>query len=108
MPDVYAERGFPGIIRAIRRAHPGVPLHGIHGSDWGGMMVRAIMDECGWIYPMAVLRRDKISATAIRAGARGMVAAGVEETLRQLRDNLPQVTVHGRNYSNDRGKLLPA
>jgi hypothetical protein len=108
MPDVYAESGFPGVIRAIRAGHPGVPLHGIHGSDWGGMLVRAIMDECGWIYPLAVLRRDKISATAIRAGARGMVAAGVEEVLRQLRDNLPNITVEGRSYANERGKLLSA
>lgn len=108
MPGTYAESGFVGVVRAIRRAHPGVPLHGIHGSDWGGMQVRAIMDECGWIYPMAVLRRDTISATAIRAGARGMVAAGVEEALRQLRENLPRVTIHGRSYSNDHGKLLPA
>ena len=108
MPETYAETGFIGVVKAIRRAHPGVPLHGIHGSDWGGMMVRAIMDECGWIYPMAVLRRDKISATAIRAGARGMVAAGVEEVLRQLRDNLSDIDVNGRTYRNEHGKLLPA
>jgi len=108
MPETYAETGFVGVVEAIRRAHPGVPLHGIHGSDWGGMLVRAIMDECGWIYPMPIVRRDRISATAIRAGARGMVAAGVEEALRQLRENLPEITIHGRSYSNDRGKLVSA
>jgi hypothetical protein len=108
MPETYAECGFPGIVRAIRQAHPGVPLHGIHGSDWGGMLVRAILDECGWIYPMAVRRRDAVSATAIRGGARGMVATGVEEALHQLRQNRPRITVAGRSYRNECGKLLPA
>ncbi len=36
------------------------------------MLVRQIVDECGWIYPWCILRRDKISATAIRKGAKGM------------------------------------
>ena len=37
---------------------------------FGGMTVRQICDECGWIYPWRILRRDKVSATAIRAAPR--------------------------------------
>ena len=66
-PEVYNSKGFQGVIAEVRRRHPGVRLHGLHGTDFGGMTVRGIYDECGWIYPWRILRRDKVSATAIRA-----------------------------------------
>jgi hypothetical protein len=97
LPDVYARRGFTGVFRAIRRAHPGERFHAIHGSDWGGMLVRAICDDSGWHYPFAVPRRDKVSATAIRRGARGLAPAAVEAMLEQLRTSpvLQGGHVHG-------------
>lgn len=85
MPDLYARDGFFGVIGEIRRAHPDQPLHGLHGSDFGGMHARLIMDECGWIYPMPFLRRDDVSATAIRNGADGMTANSVAAALHDMR-----------------------
>lgn len=97
LPDVYAKRGFTGVFRAVRRANPGQRMHAIHGSDWGGMLVRAICDDSGWHYPFAVRRRDKVSATAIRRGARGLAPAAVEAMLEQLRSTpvLQGGHVHG-------------
>lgn len=85
LPEVYAGRGFHGVLAEIRKAHPGRPVHGLHGSDVGGMLVRAILDDCGWIYPLPTLRRDGISATAIRAGAQGMTCPAVTAVLQRLR-----------------------
>jgi hypothetical protein len=107
-PEIYAREGFHGVVRQIRRTNPGQPLHGLHGSDLGGMYVRAIMDECGWIYPMPFLRRDKVSATAIRAGASGMTTPAVTAALEGLRAGLPQFNLGGRTYRNERGTLIPA
>ena len=70
--ETYNTRGFQGVIGEIKKQNPGTRLHTLHGTDFGGMLVRSISDECGWIYPWCILRRDKISATAIRAGAKGM------------------------------------
>ncbi|HUN53045.1 MAG TPA: hypothetical protein VMU42_18105 [Candidatus Sulfotelmatobacter sp.] len=84
MPEVYARAGFHGVFRAIRRQHPGKPMHGIHGSDFGAMLVRTIMDESGWYYPFPVVRRGSISATAIRAGAAGLTSPSVERELRGM------------------------
>jgi hypothetical protein len=66
------------------------------------------MDECGWIYPMPFLRRDKVSATAIRAGASGMTTPAVTAALEGLRAGLPQFNLGGRTYRNERGTLIPA
>ena len=85
MPEIYEREGFFGVIRELRRAHPDQPMHGIHGSDFGGMHARLIMDECGWIYPMPFLRRDDVSATAIRNGADGMTASAVAAALHDMR-----------------------
>ena len=85
MPEVYRERGFHGVLAEIRKANPGEPIHGLHGSDYGGMLVRAILDDCGWIYPVPVRRTDQVSATAIRKGATGMTSASVTEVLERLR-----------------------
>lgn len=89
LPELYREKGFRGVFREIARQHSGKPIHGIHGSDVGGMMVRTIMDESGWYYRLAVRRTDGVSATAIRAGAKGMTSPSVTEALAELRDGIP-------------------
>lgn len=89
MPELYRDAGFRGVYREIARRHPGKTIHGIHGSDIGGMMVRTILDESGWHYPLAVRRVDNVSATAIRAGAKGMTSSSVTEALAELRDGTP-------------------
>jgi len=104
-PEVYNSKGFPGVTAEIKRRHPGARLHGLHGTDFGGMTVRQIYDECGWIYPWRILRRDKVSATAIRAGAKGMTSNVVTEVMAQLTANLPVVTAGGRRFRNDNGVL---
>lgn len=104
-PKLYEARGFHGVLARIRRDHPGRPLHGLHGSDVGGMLVRAILDECGWIYPLAVRRRDGISATAIRAGAQGMTSQAVALVLQQLNDGKSIISVARRRFANDSGIL---
>jgi len=103
--ETYNKKGFPGVIAEIKKAYPGVRLHCLHGTDNGGMYVRQICDECGWIYPWRVLRRDNVSATAIRAGAKGMTAAVVTDVLAQLTANVPVVTAGGRRFRNDNGVL---
>lgn len=108
MPEVYDARGFHGVIAEIKKAHPGKPLHGIHGSDLGGMMVRAILDECGWIYPMAIRRRDGISATAIRAGATDMTPDSISTALSQLKNGSALVNINERKFRNEKGTLIPA
>ncbi|MDP1962397.1 MAG: hypothetical protein Q8K93_09370 [Reyranella sp.] len=103
--ETYNKKGFQGVIAEIKQANPGVRLHGLHGTDNGGMYVRQIYDECGWIYPWRVLRRDGVSATAIRKGAKGMTSAVVTDVLEQLSANVPVVTAGGRRFRNDNGVL---
>ncbi len=108
MPEVYDAKGFHGVIAEIKKAHPGKPIHGIHGSDVGGMMVRAIMDECGWIYPIPIKRRDGISATAVRAGATGMTPETISTALSQLKSGSQQIVINERKFRNDNGILVRA
>lgn len=82
--QAYNSKGFYGVVREIRRLHPGKRIHGLHGSDVGGMLVRSIYDECMGIIPYAVKRIDGISATAIRAGAQGMTTPGVAAYISSL------------------------
>lgn len=105
MRETYNSKGFQGVIAAIKKAHPGTRLHGLHGTDAGGMTVRQIYDECGWIYPWRILRRDGVSATAIRRGAKGMTSDVVTDVLGQLSANVPVVTAGGRRFRNDNGVL---
>jgi len=104
--ETYEARGFQGVIAEIKKRHPGVRLHTLHGTDFGGMMVRSICDDCGWIYPWRILRRDNISATAIRNGATGMTPPIVTDVLSQISRNLPEVTAGGRRFTNDNGVLI--
>jgi nicotinic acid mononucleotide adenylyltransferase len=103
--ETYNTRGFQGVIGEIKKQNPGTRLHCLHGTDFGGMLVRSISDECGWIYPWRILRRDKISATAIRAGAKGMTPTVVTDVLDQISRNVPVVTAGGRRFRNDNGVL---
>ncbi|WP_425064471.1 hypothetical protein [Reyranella sp.] len=103
--DIYYGKGFQGVIAEIKRRHRGVRLHVIHGTDFGGMLVRQIADECGWIYPWCILRRDQVSATAIRRGAKGMTPPIVTDVLDQISQNLPIVSAGGRTFRNDNGVL---
>jgi len=104
-PEIYYAKGFQGVIAEIKRRHPGVRLHTLHGTDFGGMLVRQICDECGWIYPWCILRRDKISATAIRRGAKGMTPPVVTDVLAQISQDFPIVSAGGRQFRNDNGVL---
>ena len=104
-PEVYNTKGFQGVIGEIKRRYPGARLHTLHGTDFGGMLVRQISDECGWIYPWRILRRDKVSATAIRKGAKGMTSSAVTDALSQISQNLSVVTAGGRRFRNDNGVL---
>src|SRR5258708_39050540 len=79
--ETYDTKGFQGVIAEVKRQHPGVRLHGLHGTDHGGMTVRNIYDECGWIYPWRILRRDMVSATASRRAATGVPLAAVTTLL---------------------------
>ncbi len=108
MPEVYDAKGFHGVIATIKKNNHGKPIHGIHGSDVGGMMVRAIMDECGWIYPMPIKRRDGISATAVRGGATGMTPETISTALSQLKSGSQQIVINERKFRNDNGILVRA
>ena len=103
--ETYSTKGFQGVIDEIKKQNPGTRLHCLHGTDFGGMLVRSISDECGWIYPWRILRRDKISATAIRRGAKGMTPAVVTDVLDQISRNVPVVTAGGRRFRNENGVL---
>lgn len=104
-PEIYDAKGFQGVIAEIKKRHPGARLHTLHGTDFGGMLVRQICDECGWIYPWCILRRDEVSASAIRRGAKGMMPPVVTDVLLQISQNLPVVTAGGRRFRNDNGVL---
>jgi nicotinic acid mononucleotide adenylyltransferase len=105
-PEVYERSGFYGVLHEIKKLHPNEPIHGIHGSDLGGMWVRNIYDECGWLYPYSVRRIDRVSATAIRKGARGMAPRIVEEILEHLRQGARELTLKGNTYRIQEGELI--
>ena len=91
LPDAYASGGFYSVLKHVKTLAHGRPIHGIHGSDLGGMWVRGIYDESGWIYPYPVVRRDKVSATAIRNGATGLTTTTVQIMIEALRDTPPSI-----------------
>jgi predicted GNAT family N-acyltransferase/nicotinic acid mononucleotide adenylyltransferase len=84
LPQDYDHGGFYAVLRRVKALAPGEPVHGIHGSDLGGMWVRNIYDESGWVYPYPVVRKDSVSATAIRNGARGLTTVSVERAIELL------------------------
>jgi nicotinic acid mononucleotide adenylyltransferase len=105
MPDEYQRSGFYAVLKQVKRRSHGRPIHGIHGSDLGGMWVRSIYDESGWIYPFPVVRRDKVSATAIRNGAKGMATETVERIIVHLREGKKNFSVNLQSYSVNEGVL---
>ncbi len=84
MEETYNQSGFYGIVNKVKQLYPGKKIHGMHGSDVGGMLVRAIYDESLNIIPYAVRRTDNVSATAIRKGAIGMTTPFVENYIKTL------------------------
>jgi hypothetical protein len=112
LPRTYARRGFRGVIAHVRRFEPGRRLHGLHGSDYGGVVVRMIYDSA-FVRPFAVVRKDKVSATAIRAGGSGMTTPTVDRILATLRDDVPKrdgdvLTFGSRTYVYRAKRLYPA
>lgn len=104
-PDTYLNSGFYGVIRKIREQNPGKRLHGIHGSDLGGMWIRRIYDEAGWLYPYSVRRVDQVSATAIRNGKQGTAPRVIEDILRSFRESETTVRVGERTFRIHDGLL---
>jgi len=84
LPNAYAASGFRAVLRELRRRHPGCRVHGIHGNDTGGMMVRAILDDCGWVYPFVVRRLPGFSGTAVRNGDMTMTTRTVAQRLEEI------------------------
>lgn len=85
-PETYDQGGFFAVLEKIKSTlADGDPLHGIHGSDVGGMWVRNIFELSGGIYPYPVVRSDCISATAIREGAIGYTTPTIEAFLEATR-----------------------
>lgn len=78
LPEIYAAHGFRGVIKYVRGMHSNAPIHGLHGSDMGGSIVRMIYDSSFFVWPRVAVRRDKVSATAIRGGAKGMTHPSVD------------------------------
>ncbi|SDW77238.1 Predicted N-acyltransferase, GNAT family [Marininema mesophilum] len=105
LPEQYERDGFYGILGEIRRLHPGKRIHGIHGSDLGGMWVRRIYDESGWITPFPIRRVDGVSATAIRDGAKGMASQAVERVLAAFAAGDESILISGRLYDIQEGLL---
>ncbi|WP_218641411.1 GNAT family N-acetyltransferase [Bacillus cereus] len=104
-PDIYHNKGFYGIIHKIKEKYSKKRIHGIHGSDLGGMWVRRIYDESGWIYPYAIRRVDGISATAIRNGSKGMAPKIIEEILCAFRESASTVQVASQTFHISEGLL---
>ena len=104
--EIYNTKGFQGVIAEIKRRYPGVRLHTLHGTDFGGMLVRQICDECGWIYPWRILRRDKRFGDGDPQGRQGHDVGRRDRRPRaDLQQNLPVVTAGGRRFRNDNGVL---
>lgn len=101
-PEIYAKKGFYGIIKLVKEKYKGKHIHGLHGSDIGGMMVRSIYDECFGIWPCSIKRTDNISATAIRKGAKNMTTASTTKIMDFLKNAADNDTVA---ISNDTYKF---
>lgn len=101
LPAVYDQGGFFAVLENIKRKlAPGEPLHGMHGSDVGGIWVRNIFELSGDIYPFPVVRSDCISATAIREGAVGYTTPTIEAFLEATRSGKDFVFPTGYLFKN--------
>lgn len=81
LPEIYQSTGFLGIINYIKQKYPNKHLHGIHGTDTGGIWVRYLFIRAGSIFPFPVLRKDGISSTRIRSGDRNLTTKGVQKII---------------------------
>ena len=99
LPDIYEKNGFYGIISKIKKLNPGKSIHGIHGSDLGGMWVRGIYDESGWIYPFSIKRKNNVSATAIRNGAIGMTSPVIQNVIQMFKNNQKEIFINNYNLT---------
>jgi len=104
IPDVYDQAGFMGVLRYIKALHPNEPVHGLHGSDVGGMWVRHIFESSGRVYAFPIRRIDNISATAIRGGATGFTSPTVERFLEATRAEKDFVFPSGFVFKSARSK----
>ncbi|EAF5120002.1 substrate-binding protein [Listeria monocytogenes] len=86
LPEIYKNSGFYGIISLLKKKHQGDKVYGLHGSDSGGMLVRNIYDE-SFVIPHVIVRKDNVSATAIRNGAKGMTTSTVDKMKEILSDD---------------------
>jgi hypothetical protein len=50
-PAIYDKEGFYGVIKEIKHINPLKKIHGLHGNDFDGLVIRKIYDEAGWIFP---------------------------------------------------------
>ncbi|SIT43756.1 conserved membrane hypothetical protein [Paraburkholderia ribeironis] len=107
LPDIYERDGFIGVLNEVKRRHRGLPVHGLHGSDTGGMWVRHLFDDSGWIYPCAVVRSDQVSATAIRGGAIGLTSKTVEQFLAAARSGDDFDFPSGYRFEQTRDQARP-
>jgi hypothetical protein len=82
--EIYDQKGFPGIIEKIHSSYQNIPLHGIHGSDVGGMWVRYIFDSFSFIYPYPIVRNDGISSTKIRDGIKNLTTNYVQAQIDKI------------------------
>ncbi len=98
MRETYEKTGFYGILSAIKRENRGKRIHVLHGSDLGGMWIRSIYDESGWFYPYPVVRKDDVSATAIRDGARGMAAGITEDIIENINRDAGEFLVRSMRF----------
>jgi len=105
-PEIYKKNGFYGIISHIKKRNKNKRIHALHGSDLGGMWLRSIYDESGWLYPYPVVRRDNISATAIRNGAKDMTPPVIEIMITHINNGRNTFNVNGLVYSFNRNGIL--
>lgn len=100
--DKFGLDGFYEVTKTIRKNHPGKRIHGLHGSDLGGMMMRNVYDESFFVWPYPVVRTDNVSATAIRAGEEGLTTPSVTKILDFLNSQTivseDHIEIHGKKY----------
>ena len=60
--EIYNSKGFQGVIAEVKRRYPGVRLHGLHGTDYGGMTVRQHLSTSA----AGSIRGASCAATAFR------------------------------------------
>lgn len=108
--DKFGVDGFYEVAKTIKKANPGKRIHGLHGSDLGGMMMRNVYDESLFVWPYPVVRKDNISATAIRSGEAGLTTPTVTKIMeflqKQTETSQDEIEIHGKVYKNSFPQLV--